>query len=392
MSEKVTGELTQKRILILCVDRDGDLSGKADIKTPLVGRQANLDGAVHLALKDPEEPDANAMFEAVSVYDRLQVEKKPEETFEIATICGTDLGGVSADRKLSAELSSILDSFTASEVILVTDGYTDEAILPLVESRVPVSSVRRIVVKHSQSIEESAELFTKYLRMLVETPKYSRIVLGVPGVLFTLWVICFYAGWTSFYYLAILVVLGGLLLIKGFGVDRLAKDFYKWAREYQPPPLPHQIENYASIAGVLCVAISIYSGYANMPVQANLGDALAKLPALSGYFMKGAIDLIVVGLATVLFGRAIRMYFDHDPRVLRNAALIVSVVWIRWIFYGFADVLTNPPGDLTMLIFNIVVGILIAIASFLVILIVHRSARGFFAGSKEKVDELEAKS
>ena len=65
MAKRETQESTQKRILILCVDRDGDLEVKAGVKTPLLGRTANLDGAVALALKDPEEPDANAMFEAV---------------------------------------------------------------------------------------------------------------------------------------------------------------------------------------------------------------------------------------------------------------------------------------------------------------------------------------
>jgi putative membrane protein len=397
MTEKETGKQTEKRILILCVDRDGDLGTKAGIKTPLVGRTANLDAAVSLALKDPEEPDANAMFEAVSLYDRLLKEKKPEEVFEIATICGTELGGVGADRKIVDELNAVLGSFSANEVILVTDGYTDEAVLPLVESRVPVSSVRRIVIKHSESIEETAQLFSKYMRMMVENPKYSRIALGIPGVLFVLWVICSVAKVTDQYWLAILVVLGAVFLIKGFGADRLAKDFYKWAKEYQPPALPVQIGNYATIAGILCVAISVYSGYVNITAYintpgridlfpVNAGGWIGILPALSGYYIKGAIDLIVVGLATMLFGRAIRLYFDHDARMLRNAALIVSVVWCRWIFDGAADVLITP-GGYTGLIFSIIVGILIAIASFLVILIIHRSAKDFFAESKSKVDE-----
>ena len=164
MDKRETQQQTQKRILILCVDRDGDLEIKAAVKTPLLGRPANLDGAVALALKDPEEPDANAMFEAVRLYDRLQDEKQPDEIFEVATISGNDLGGVSADRKLVAELNSLLSSFSANEVILVTDGYSDEAVLPLVESRVPVSSVRRIVIKHSESIEETAAVFTKYIK------------------------------------------------------------------------------------------------------------------------------------------------------------------------------------------------------------------------------------
>ena len=118
MAKREPQQQTQKRILILCVDRDGDLETKAAIKTPLLGRTANLDGAVSLALKDPEEPDANAMFEAIRLYDRLQGEKQPDELFEVATISGTDLGGVNADRKLVQELNNLQESFNATEVIL----------------------------------------------------------------------------------------------------------------------------------------------------------------------------------------------------------------------------------------------------------------------------------
>ena len=182
MAKRETREPTEKRILILCVDRDGDLEAKAGIKTPLLGRTANLDGATSLALKDPEESDANAMFEAIRLHDRLQNEKKPEEIFEVATISGSELGGVSADRKVVGELNSLLDSFSANEVILVSDGYSDEAVLPLVESRVPVSSVRRIVIKHSESIEETAAVFGKYVKLLVENPRYARMALGLPYV------------------------------------------------------------------------------------------------------------------------------------------------------------------------------------------------------------------
>ncbi len=392
MNEK-TGEHTPKRILILCVDRDGDLGTKASIETPLVERSANLDAAVSLALRDPEEPDANAMFEAVSLYDRLVKEKKDEEIFEIATICGSELGGVGADRKLVSELNRVLETFNASEVILVTDGYTDEAILPLVESRVPVSSVRRIVVKHSESIEETAALFSRYIKTLVQNPRYSRIALGLPGVLILIWSILAILRWPVFYYaVTIVFVVGSFMLIKGFGVDKSAKDFYKWAREYSPPSLPVQIGNYTMIAGILCVAISVYSGYSNAvgkinPLPIDTAGWLGALPTLSGFFLKGALDLVIVGLVTVLLGRAIRLYVDHDARVLRNAALIVSVLWSRMIFSGAADVLIDPVAGLPNLIFSIVIGILIAIASVLVIMIIHRSAKGFFVNSKEKAKE-----
>jgi len=400
MTEKETEQQREKRILILCVDRDSDLEVKAGIKTPLLGRNTNLDAAVSLALQDPEEPDANAMFEAVRLYDRLQMEKQPAEIFEVATISGLERGGVGADRKLVAELGNLLHSFSANEVILVTDGYSDEAVLPLVESRVPVSSVRRIVVKHSESIEETAALFSRYLRLIWENPRYARLALGIPGLLFFLYgVLSIIPGAVNYYLIAIVLILGVVLLVKGFGVDRGVKNFYKWAKEYSPPPLPVQISNYTVIAGILCVVVSAYLGVANAatnvtPVPTDLAGWISALPTAAGFFIKGFMDLTVVGIGIALFGRSMRLYFERDARLLRNAALIVSVAWFRWILDATANILIKPGVGLdnpefSNLVFAIVVGILIAIASVLLVIIIHRSTKDFFKESEEDVDEFE---
>jgi putative membrane protein len=390
--KEAPAQQTQKRILILCVDRDGDIEAKAGIKTPLMGRTVNIDAAVSLALHDPEEPDANAMFEAIRVNDRLQKEKQPDETFEVATISGTELGGVSADRKLVAELNTVLTSFNATEVILVSDGYSDEAILPLVQSRVPVSSVRRIVIKHSEKIEETAALFGKYIRLLFNDPRYSRIAVGLPGLLILiLGILYVFPGYLNYYFIMIVFILGVFLFGKGFGVDRAARKLFKWAREYTPPSLPIQISNYTAIVGILCIGISVYLGIATVGDQvalpADLSGWIGTLPKMAGFFIRGVADLMVVGIATILFGRSIRLYFERDVRLLRNAALIVSVAWSRWILWATADILINPgmpPNDLA---YAIVVGILIGIASVLAIVVIHRSAKEFFGESKEQIDE-----
>ena len=380
----------QKKVLILCVDRDDDLGTKTAIKTPLIGREENLNAAVALALKDPEEPDANAMFEAVRIYDRLLNEEKTGEVFEIATISGSELGGVGADRKIVAELSDVLNSFPANEVILVTDGYSDEAVLPLVESRVPVSSVRRIVVKHSESIEETAALFTRYFRMLMENPRYSRIALGLPGILFLILGILAIFGLVHYYLMAFIIVLGVFMLVKGFGIDKMARKFYTWMKEYSPPPLPVQISTFSTIAGFLCTAIGIYLGWdASMELNMDLSNLLSVLPQFVGLFIKGSQDLIIVGVCTALTGRAIRWYFERDARLLRNAALIVLIGWTRQILDSASGILINPKVGYEALIFSIVIGILIGIASLLVILVIHRSSRGFFkvTGEQKEFEE-----
>jgi putative membrane protein len=377
----------QKKILILCVDRDGDLGTKGEIKTPVVGRGENLNAAVALALKDPEEPDANAIFEAVRVYDRLQSEGKPEEVFEIATISGSELGGVGADRKVVAELSELLSSFPAKEVILVTDGYSDEAVLPLVESRVPVSSVRRIVVKHSESIEETAALFRRYLKMVMDNPRYSRIALGLPGLLIMILGVFSVLNLLYYYWIAFIFVLSVFMLVKGFGVDRAAKNAVRWMKEYSPPALQVQISTYSTVAGALCMLVSLYLGSTKIPIPTDITGWVSDSPIIVGSFIQGSMDLLIIGACVVLFGRAILWYFEHDIRLLRNAALIVSVAWSRWILEGTSEVLLTHGMSYERLIFAVIVGILIGIASILVVLVIHRSAKGFFAKTEKQAEE-----
>lgn len=381
----------QKRILVLCVDRDDDLGAKAGVKTPIVGREENLDAAVSLALKDPEEPDANAIFEAVRVYDRLKAEDKPDEVVEVATLSGSELGGVSADRKVVSELNDLLGSFSASEVILVTDGYSDQAVLPVVQSRVPVSSVRRIVVKHSESIEETAALFWKYLRTLVENPRYSRIALGLPGLLILILAIFSIVGFVQYYVIAFVLVLSVSLLVKGFGIDRMAKGFYRWLKEYSPPPLRVQISNFSAIAGALCVVLGVYLGWTTaapeVTPQSSVAGYLSILPRVAGYFISGSIFLIVVGICVALLGRAIRWYLERDARLLRNGALIVTVAWSTEIFLAASDLLTGSAGP-DRVVFAIVIGILIGVASVLVTFVLHRRAKEFFRETGDQVEEL----
>ena len=170
------------KTLILCIDGDNDIGIKAKVVTPIVGRQTNLESATILAVSDPEEADANAMFGAIKLYDQL-LGQYPDESFEVATIAGSSMGGVEADRKMVKELSEVLKAYKANGVILVTDGFSDEELVPIIQSRIPITSIHHVVVKHSERIEETYAVIFRYMKMLIEDPYYSKVSLGVPGIL-----------------------------------------------------------------------------------------------------------------------------------------------------------------------------------------------------------------
>lgn len=387
-----------ERTLVLCVDRDDDLGSKAGVKTPLIGREENINAAVNLALKDPEEPDANAIFEAVRIYDRFNEsssEKEPKSECQIATIAGSELGDVGADKALVAQLNQVLNYFSASEVILVTDGFADEAILPLVQSRVPVSSVRRITVRHSESIEETVWLFSRYVKMIFENPRYSRMVLGLPGVLLIVLGFLYMLNWIGYSWIAFLIVLGGFLVVKGFMLDKAARNFYIWVREYSPPPFPVLIAGFAAMAGVLLIALGLYQGSFQAsnfigslnPAPTVPSEWLGVLPRVLGEFLTQSIVLMVIGVCVLLSGRAIRWFFEHDSRLFRTIVMLVVAAWSSQIFYEASRILITPTLTYERLVFGIVIGIFLTIVSFLITMVLHRRYHSFFREKEAKVEE-----
>ena len=389
-----------ERVLVLCVDRDDDIGVKAKIKTPILGREQNLNAAVSLALQDPEEPDANALFGAIRIFDSLKKTSESKEYCQIATISGSDLGGVGADRKLVSQLNQLLKEFPASDVILVTDGYADEAILPLVQSRVPVTSVRRIVMKHSESIEETAAIFSRYLKMLWQNPRYSRIALGLPGILLIILGILSLAGVQPTHVgIAFLIVFGIVFIVKGFGIDKVAREFYKWIREYSPPPLPVQIASFSAAAGILLVLVGCYLGGVTAvntvpdlhPTPIEWGQWLSHLPLLTGKFISASILSIVIGICVLLSGRAIRGFFERDPRLWRTIVIVVVVAWSWTIFSQAAQVLIYPEetGYVTGLVFTIIIGVLLAVGATFVTFLLHRRFTGFFREKENEAEEFK---
>jgi hypothetical protein len=121
----------------------------------------------------------------------------------------------------------------------------------------------------------------------------------------------------------------------------------------------------------------------------NFADWLSYAPRITTFLIKGITDLLVVGIIIVLFGRSIRLYIERDSKLLRNVALIVPVAWSRWILDGTANIIYSPINEggpivglgnqiFLNFIFSIIVGILIGIASVLLIFIINRSTKDFF--------------
>ncbi len=330
--------------LVLCVDRDDDLGVKAGVDTPVVGREATVAAATKLALSDPEEADMNAIFSAVKKYDELT---KDGVKCEIAIVCGDSRRGFDADRKVRAEVQSVLKRTEATGIVFVSDGGDDEQVMPILQSMKPIVSVQRVTVKHSETVEETYLVLGRYLRMLIFDPRYSKWTLGVPGVIFLLAGILIISQQVFEAELATLIILGGVFFIRGFGIDRTVVELlHRGPTGY--------MRLFSMVTSALVFLDGIFTGYAYMVANASaLVDEVLVNPSLllqdgaklAGYMINGSLLLVWAGIAIYSTGALLSHVARDSIRWRRDGYVLLMLALLYFPVQTFSAFLIGGTAE-----------------------------------------------
>ena len=326
------------RILILCTDRDDDIGNKTKIKTPVVGREACIQSGVKLALADPEEADANAIFASVKLYDELS---EKGISCEIAVVAGDIRGGYTADEKIKAQVVKLKEKLGFKEIILVSDGIEDEAVLPVLQSVAPIASVHRITIKHSGTVEESYAVIAKYLKMLVYDPRYSKFVLGIPGLLLIIYGILFFTPWYHYLNYFLALILGIIFVVRGFGLDRSIQMAKRRPIFY--------VRIFAFLGSILITIVGgmqAYSLISTLPEYKVLlthpEQAYSLLPYLSGVFIEQLQPLLWIAIGLNFAVGAIYHAAKRSMKFLRDVIILLALSLFYLPTYEMAQILKNP--------------------------------------------------
>lgn len=211
------------KTLVICIDRDDDVGIKAKVKTPVIGKEKNKEVAFRLGSVDPNNSDLNAIFAAIKVYDELISSGRDAE---IILVSGDEQIGIKSDEKIAQQLDEVISKINAKGSIVVTDGSEDEFVLPIIQSRVKVNSVNRVVVSQSQNLETS---YYKVKRML-EDPRMAKNIFAPLGVILIIFAIFTSLGHPEGAFVPIFAILGIYMILKGVGLDYELKDLWESAK------------------------------------------------------------------------------------------------------------------------------------------------------------------
>lgn len=213
--------------LIICIDRDNDIGEKANIRSPVIGREANLQAAISLGLADPEDSDTNSIFGAVRLYEKLRARG---EDVEVITLAGDKKVGMESDRRIMEQLHRVVMKQKANEAILVTDGAEDEGLLTLVQTRIDVIALERITVKQERKVEG----LYYFIQNAIEDEKMRRVVLPLALILMA-WGISLFFGMEGVMKGFIVFLVGAYLFVKTYhlegDVGTFFSDIFEQVRE-----------------------------------------------------------------------------------------------------------------------------------------------------------------
>ncbi len=309
------------------MDRDNDIGDKAGLKTPIMGREASISAATRLGLADPEDSDVNAIFEAVRIYDKLKSGSEQEGSVEIALIAGDRNIGITSDRKMGEQLDEVLSRSKAESVILVSDGAEDECIVPIIQSRVKIDSVQRVVVKQSEPLESTFYVVKK----LFEDPKFAHTFLPPVGFILSLLAISLMIGLSEKVIGLILLVAGVYVLLKGLGRENILWDFMEMAKQSL---YSGRISFVTYTCGVVFVLVGTFQG------MAGSWDYYARADSeISGFllpvvvFIEYAIWWYIGAALAPLLGKMLNMFIEGEE-IVTQWAILFSIIASGIVLWG----------------------------------------------------------
>ncbi|WP_435345163.1 DUF373 family protein [Haloarchaeobius sp. HRN-SO-5] len=209
--------------LVVCVDRTDDVGRKTGLETPVIGWEAVRSLVTDIGLADPEDSSVNTLLETLRVARDL---RDADEETVVAVVSGASDSVVGADRAVGRQLDDLIDAYDIESAVVVLDSAEDERLVPVVESRLRVDSVDRVVVRQARDLESTYYLLKQFLAD--EELRHTVLVpLGVALVAFP--VLALWRG-PAIGAATITAIVGVFLLYKGFAVDDLLRDLTQQTR------------------------------------------------------------------------------------------------------------------------------------------------------------------
>jgi putative membrane protein len=308
--------------LVVCLDRTDDVGRKTGLRSPVVGWEAVRALVTDVGLADPEDSGVNSLLETLRVAQSLRDEN---EEVVVAVVSGDRESMVSADRSVARQIDDLMAAHDPESAVVVIDSAEDERLVPIVESRVQVDSVDRVVVRQARDIESTYYLLKQFLAD-EELRQTVLVPIGLTLLVFPM--LAWFVG-PAEGAAAITTVIGLFLLYKGFNIDEIMTGFAHQAREslYSGQV---SVVTYVVAAGLTLVGLFVGAlGVSNLDDPSGV-----LLPAVR--FAFDSVPWLAAAALTASAGRLLDEVIREEPIRSSYLNLPFIVVSVGLVIRGFS--------------------------------------------------------
>ena len=357
-------------LLVLCVDLDDDLGRKTGLQTPVIGRETIERAAVDLATADPEGSDVNVLFQGIHQYDKLSHDQAVDEDIAVAAVTGVDGGDVEANRVIGEEVDRVLAGLSTGEninTIVITDGAQDESILPVIRSRVPIDSVRRVVVRQAQDLES---IYYTMKQVLADSETRGTILVPL-GILLLIYPFVTIASLFDVPGAVVLGIISGLLglytLSRGLGIEDVLDDIVARTRDIL---YEGRVTFITYVAAIALIIVGGFRGYALLELVRKASPEITLVLGAAA-FIHGSVQWFAAAGVTSSLGQVTDEYLSDRFRWrYLNAPFYVGAISIvLYVVSGFflpQGAAAGQSFSLTQLAVGLTAGTLLGVFSTLV--------------------------
>lgn len=313
--------------LVLCVDRSGGPTGD-----PVVGRDAIEALVMEVGVADPEDSRVNCLLESLRVADDVAAEGGDPV---VAVVSGGG-DGVDADRAVAKQADRLVEEYAPESAVVVTDSAEDERLVPIVESRIRVDAVDRVVVRQSHDIESTYYVLKQFL---ADEELRATVLVPIGAALLAFPVLLLLANSLTVAVSAIAAVIGVFLLYKGLGIDDWLAGLPGAVRDAF---YSGQVSLVTYVVGAGLALVGLFAGA--IAVSGSGASGRSVIRAMRFVFV--AVPWLALAALTASTGRLLDEFLS-DERV-RNAFLNLpfGVLAVGLVVRGFSAYFLERAGEI----------------------------------------------
>ncbi|HIJ13003.1 MAG TPA: DUF373 family protein [Halobacteriales archaeon] len=319
-------------VLVVCLDvNEGGNRDSSEDSRYVVG-QGEIEELVSIVgLEDPENSHVNCLLEALKVTKELE---QAGEKVEVAVVSGRS--GVilsETDNSLARQLDLLLEEVKPDSAILVIGSIEQERLIPILESRIRIDAVDRVIVRQIHDLESKYYLAKRFLA----DDELRSTILVPMGVVLTILPILSYLVDIRTTFAIITAIIGVFVLYKALDIDESIAIIPTKIREML---YSGRVSVVTYVVGVGLILVGVFIGLVNMPTSEDVGGSVTSLMG----FIHNSIPWVALGGLVMSLGKTLDRVIRNKQVQTAHINLIFGIISTAIVIRGFSSYFLQQQG------------------------------------------------